>query len=138
MTNRVLAFNDSFTSATAPTGLGGGQEDYTIANNASGGALFTLDHTVNKSAFMNYELRRTSSLGTYLQTGQLMIAYNDTAWVLSQGAFEGDNMLVGTISNTEHVKLILNASSGVLTYDSGNLAGTGYAGTLKLDIVRIA
>lgn len=134
---RILSFSDSFTSATAPTGSGLVQEDYVIANNITGGALFTLNQATNKTAFIDYELIRTTSLGTFVQAGSLIMSY-DTSWVLTEGNYQGDEMIVAAISSTEHVKLILNSSTGVLTYDSGNMLGTSYVGTFKLNIVRIA
>ena len=134
---RVLNFSDGFTSTTAPTGAGGAQENYTIANNTVGGAILTLNYAINKTAFIDYELIRTTSLGTFAQAGSLIMAY-DTSWLLTEGNYQGDEMIVATISSTEHVKIILNSSTGVLTYDSGNMLGTGYSGTLKLNIVRIS
>lgn len=133
---RVITFSDGFTSASVPTGAGGMQEDYTIANNTTGGALVTFAQADNKTIFMDYELRRTSSGGTYLQSGRLIAAY-DGSWLLTEGAWMGDEMIVSTITSTEHVKLTLNSSTGALTYDSGNLAGTSYVGTLKINSVRI-
>jgi hypothetical protein len=135
MSSRTVAFADGFTSSTAPTGASG-QEDYTIANNTTGGTLFTLVQATNKSAFADYELRRTSSGGTFLQTGSIMMGH-DGAWTLTQGNYSGDEMLVDTISSTEHVVLSINSSTGAITYSSGNLSGTGYIGTLKLNITRV-
>lgn len=132
---RVISFADGFTSASVPTGGGSVIESYTIANNATSSALFTLDSSTNKSAFADYELRRETSLGVFIQTGSIIFA-NDGAWSLSFGNYSGDDMIVDTISNTEHVKLSLNSGTGELTYDSGNMSGTGYVGTLKLNIVR--
>src|SRR6186997_3358005 len=111
MTNRVLNFSDSFTSASAPTGIGSTQEDYTISNNATAGALFTTAHATNKTVFIDYELRRSSTFGTFVQAGSLIFSY-DGAWTLSEGNYYGDEMLVTTIASTEHVKLILNSSTG--------------------------
>jgi len=134
---RVLNFSDGFTSTTAPTGAGGAQENYTIANNASGSSILTLSSATTKTAFIDYELIRVTSLGTFAQAGTLIAAY-DTSWLLTEGNYQGDEMLVSAITNTEHVKLILNSSTGVLTYNSGNMSGTGYIGTFKINIVRIA
>lgn len=135
MSNRVISFSDGFSSASAPTGISG-QEDYTIANNITSGAILTLDKTIEKVAFVDYELRRSSSGGVYLQAGSLIMAY-DGAWSLSEGNYTGDDMLVSAITSTEHVKLSINSVTGALTYDSGNLAGTSYSGTFKINITRI-
>lgn len=134
---RSLYFSDSFTSTTAPTGLIGVQENYTITNNASNGALFTLDFTVNKTAFIDYELIRKTSGGTFVQAGSLIFSY-DTAWAKSEGNYQGDEIIVDAITSTEHVVFSINSSTGVITYNSGNMAGTSYVGTFKLNIMRIA
>lgn len=136
MSNRVINFSDSFTSASAPsTTLA--IETYTIANNTTGGAVLTLAQATNKSAFVNYELRRETSGGVFIQTGSLMAIY-DGAWSLSLGNFTGDDMLATSITSTEHVILAINSATGAITYDSGNMIGTGYVGTLKISITRIA
>lgn len=136
MSSRVIEFADGFTSATAPTGAGSVIENYTIANSTTGGAILTLDSSTSKSAFVDYELRRSTSLGVFIQTGSLICTY-DGAWAISYGNYMGDEILVDTLANTEHVKFYLNSSTGALTYDSGNMSGTSYSGTFKLNIVRI-
>jgi len=133
---RVLSFSDGFTSASAPAGTAI-QESYTIANNTTTGAILTLAQATNKSMFADYELRRVDSGGTFIQSGSFMMNY-DGAWTMTYGNYQGDEMLVSTIANTEHVKLTLNSSTGILTYDSGNMVGTGYVGTLKLSAIRIS
>lgn len=133
---RVISFADGFTSATAPTGAGSVIESYTIANNTTGGSIVTLDNTSTKSVFADYELRRSTSLGVFIQSGSLIFSY-DGAWALSFGNYMGDEMFIDTIASTEHVKLMINSSTGAITFDSGNMSGTGYTGTLKLNIVRI-
>ena len=133
---RVLNFSDGFTSTTAPTGAGGAQENYTISNNTTAGILFTTDYTTNRTVFFDYELKRQTSLGIFVQAGSSIMSY-DTSWALTQGNYQGDEIIVDTISSTEHVKLILNSSTGALTYDSGNMTGTSYVGTFKITITRI-
>lgn len=135
--SNVVNFADGFTSASAPTGAGSVLESYVINNNDTGELLFTLDSTATKSAFVDYELRRSTSLGVFIQTGSMIFAY-DGAWSVSYGNYSGDEIIVDTITSTEHVKLTLNTGTGALTYDSGNMSGTSYSGTFKLNIVRIA
>lgn len=137
MSARVITFSDGFTSASSPTGAGEVQENYTIANNTTGGSILTLDSSTNKTAFFDYELRRSTSLGTFIQAGSIICNY-DGAWSISYGNYMGDEMIVDTIANTEHVKFYLNSSTGALTYDSGNMSGTSYSGTFKISIARIA
>jgi hypothetical protein len=132
----IVSFADGFTSASSPTVVGGVQEDYTISNNTTGGAVATLSSSSTKAVFADYELRRVTSLGTFQQTGGVIFSY-DTSWSLSFGNYMGDEMFVDTIASTEHVKLMINSSTGAITYDSGNMSGTGYVGTLKLNISRM-
>ena len=118
------------------TGAGSVIEAYTIANNTTSGAILTLNSSTSKSAFADYELRRSTSLGVFIQTGSIIFNY-DGSWSMSFGNYSGDEMIVDTISSTEHVKLTLNSGTGALTFDSGNMSGTSYSGTLKLNLVRI-
>lgn len=137
MSNRIVAFNDSFTSATAPDVAGQSQENYTIANNAALATIFTLTSTINKTAFADYELIRKDSIGTFAQTGSIIFSY-DTQWTMSFGNFHGDEMIVDSIVNSSDVTLSINSSTGVVSYTSGNMVGTSYSGSLKLSIVRIS
>lgn len=136
MSNRIITFADGFSSASAPSTVVA-IETYTIANNTTSGAIFTLSQAVNKSASFNYELRRVDSLGTFIQAGSGIVSY-DGAWTLSFGNYQGDEILVDILANPEHVKLAINSSTGAITYDSGNMIGTGYIGTLKISITRMA
>ena len=71
---RVIAFADGFSSPSGPTGAGSVIETYTIANNTTGGAILTLDSSTSKSAFADYELRRSTSLGVFIQTGSIIFS----------------------------------------------------------------
>jgi hypothetical protein len=136
--SRVVNFADGFSSASAPTGSGGAQENYTINNSASSQALFTLSSLTTKTVFSDYELIRSSSLGEFKQDGSLVFRYSDGAWAITYGNYSGDEMLVDTIVNNEHCLLVINSSTGAVTISSGTLGGTSYVGTLKLNNVRIA
>lgn len=136
MSNRVITFSDGFTSTTAPIIGGAPQSTYTIANNTAGGSLFIQDYTLSRTVFIDYELIRTTSLGTFVQTGSLILHYS-TAWSLSEGNYSGDEMIVSSILNNEHIKVSLNLVTGALTYDSGNMLGTGYVGTFKLIVTKV-
>jgi hypothetical protein len=136
MSSRVITFSDGFTAASAPTGSSGGVESYLITNNATAGVISTLAQVDGKSVFADYEIRRETSLGVFIQSGSIIFAY-DGAWSLSFGNYMGDEIFVDTIANTEHVKLMINSATGAITYDSGNMSGTGYTGTFKLNIVRV-
>ena len=136
MSSRVINFADGFTAASAPTGSSGGVESYIITNNVTAGAISTLEQMDGKSVFADYEIRRETSLGVFIQSGSMILSY-DNAWSLSFGNYMGDEIFIDTIVNTEHVKLMINSATGEITYDSGNMSGTSYVGTFKLNIVRV-
>lgn len=139
MSARLVSFADGFTSASAPSIAGGVQEDYLIPNNTNGISILTLDKTKNVTAFVNYELIRKTDLSYFKQEGSFIMAYDGTAWLLTEGNFQGVSMInVDGVVLPQDVRLILNPSTGVLTANSGNIAGSDYVGTFKLDIVRIA
>lgn len=126
---RVVNFSDGFTSTTPPTGIGSAQEDYIILNNVTNGPLFTMNHAVNKTAFADFELIR----GAFHQSGSMIIAY-DGAWSITFGNFSGDDMINDPILSAEQISIHIDAVSGLISYDSGDLT----AGTLKLNITRVA
>jgi hypothetical protein len=136
---RLVTFADGFTSASAPSIAGGVQEDYLIPNNTVGAAILTMDKTKNLTAFVEYELIRKTNLSYFKQEGSFIMAYDGTAWLLTEGNFQGHSMInVDGVVDPKDVQLVLDPSTGVLTANSGNIAGTDYEGTFKLDIVRIA
>jgi hypothetical protein len=137
---RIISFSDGFTSSTAPILAGGSLfEEYTILNATLGGTLFTIDSSLYKTAFVDYELIREDSGNTYIQQGSFILAYDSTTWAIVPGNFTGVDMLRDTTESiTNPYEIILDISSlGVLTYDSGNM-GVSYVGTLKLNITRVA
>ena len=133
---RIVTFADGFSSASVPSGASAQQENFTIANNTTSGAILTLDKNTEKSAFFSFELRRSDSLGSFSQLGVMQAVYN-SSWSLSFGNFSGDDLVQDTITSPEHVKFSINATTGAITYDSGNMTGTGYSGTFKAYISRI-
>lgn len=139
MSSRILSFADGFTSVSAPAVSGAIQENFTILNNHTAGSILTLDSSINKTAFVNYELIRKTDDFYYKQEGSLIMAFNGTSWLLTEGNFQGDSLVnVEGVVNPQDLYLILNPSTGALTYNSGNLTGANYSGTLKLDITRIS
>lgn len=137
---RVINFSDGFTSSTMPTLAGGSLfEEYAILNATLGGALFTIDSSLYKTAFVDYELIREDSGDTYIQQGSFILAYDSAVWAIVPGNFTGVDMLRDTTESIANpYEIILDISSlGVLTYDSGNM-GVSYVGTLKLNITRVA
>lgn len=136
---RIVNFADGFTSATAPQVAGAVQENYIILNNELTGTLFTLDSSLNKTAFVNYELIRKNDLESYTQNGSLIMAFDGTSWLLTEGNFQGNSMITQEFT-TDPLSLILTLDTvtGALTYSSGNMIGANYIGTFKLNIVRIS
>ena len=134
--SRILTFADGFTSASAPTGAGSIQENYTITNNTTGGALFTLNSATVTTAFADYEIHREDAIESYSQSGSIIMIFNGS-WELSFGNYSGHDIFSDTIVTTENVKLMINSSTGAVIFDSGNMSGGSYIGTLKLNIVRI-
>jgi hypothetical protein len=131
---RVVTFADGFSSVSPPQTVVA-VEQYNILNNTTLGSILTLNSTFYKSVFFDYELRRSSSLGTFLQAGSAIASYNGS-WSLSFGNFQGDDIIKSIPSLPEEVNIQLNSVTGELKYDSLNMTGTGYTGTLKLSIVR--
>lgn len=139
MSSRVITFADGFTSVSAPSVSGGVQENYTIANNQTAGAILTLNSTINKTAFVEYELIRKTDSFYFKQSGSLIMAFDGTSWSLTEGNFQGDSLInVTGVIDPQDLYLIFNPSTGALTYDSGNISGASYLGTFKLNILRIA
>ena len=138
---RVLSFADGFTSSSEPTLIGGSiLEVITIANSATSGAFFTINSAQYKTYFADYEIRRADVSNVYIQSGSLIFINNGTSWSIVPGNYTGTSMLVDpvdSIVNPYDVKLTINPSTGVITYDSGTM-GASYSGTFKLNTIRIA
>lgn len=136
----VLQFADGFTSSTAPTLSGGSLlETFTIGNTITSGSLLAVDKTLYKTYFADYELRREDVSNKYIQSGSVVFINDGTNWSISWGVFTGTDMMRDSsesVANSYDVKLSINASTGVITYNSGTMGGT-YLGTLKLNITRI-
>lgn len=134
-----MQFADSFTSASQPTIEGGSQEDYLILNNQSSGqTIFTVDGSVYKSVFANYELSRTDSLNEFRQAGSFIMSFDGTLWTLNLGSYQGSDLISDTLTSSQNITLTPSTSLGVgsLQYTSGNM-GAGYVGTLKIIITRV-
>ncbi len=136
---RVVDFVDSFSSATAPTTYGGTQENYLILNNqAVALALFTIDASDFKSAFISFELERTDISNEYRQVGHIVLDYDGANWNFNLGNYQGDSIINDTLANIYNIVLSITTSVGVgsLKYTSGNMS-TSYSGNMKIFITRI-
>lgn len=141
---RIVSFIDSMSSVSVPLVTGGSQEDYTIANNQVAAAtIFTVDSASYKSAFFSFELFRSETVlavtTSFLQAGTGILSFNGTAWELSIGNYQGDDLIQDALTTDETITLSVSTASGVgsLQYTSGNMLAV-YAGEIKMFITRIA
>lgn len=134
---RIVSFNDSFTSASAPSVAGGSQENYVLLNNQTSVDITDLifDSLLYKSAFIDAEIIRTGS-SIFTQAISIQLYYDGTTWSLTTGNSSGDDILNPTITSDEMISLFID-SSGQISYSSGDLSGH-VSTTLKLSIVRIS
>lgn len=144
---RVVDFADGFYSASAPVVTGGQQERFEILNNAnnesledSNGNLFEIDSIEYLSAFINYELVREDDSDSFIQSGQMQMVCVDGVWQLTFGNYDGDRMLLDSVSSPQDVSFAVTNNSGVggISYSSGDMTGTDYEGVLRMSITRIA
>ena len=134
----ILGFADGFTSSTAPVFAGGGLiESLPITNNATSASLITFNKAIYKTIFAEYELLRSDVGGVYIQQGTMIFANDGTNWSLQLGNYVGVDMIAESIVTPEQIIISINATTGVVTYNSGNM-GASYVGSLKLNITRIA
>jgi len=134
MSSRIIQFADGFTSATAPSGVNGVIETYSIANNGGATTIATYDNADFKTVISTYELFRSTSLGSFKQEGSVTFTYVSGSWLINYGNYSGNEMIVDSIVNTEHITLSFSGNN--LRYTSGNMAGTSYTGSFKLSSTR--
>jgi hypothetical protein len=136
---RLVSFADGFTSASSPTVTGSEQETYVLANNTASATNITgflLSSSECKSAFGDFEIERVDSLNEYRMAGSFIAYYDGSAWAVDFGSFSGDNLLVDSITNTSHVILTIT-SAGQLQFQTGNMAGTGYVGKIRVSLTKV-
>lgn len=135
---RIVTFADSFVSATEPSLEGINQEDYVIQNNVIDQALFTINQSVYKSAFFDYEIIRSDDSGTYSEVGRFQFLYDNGSWQYAKGIAAGEEVISSEIVEPYNVVFSFSTLAGVGTfkYSSGNM-GLNYSGTLKISISRI-
>ena len=133
---RIVTFADGFTSSSAPSVSGAQQEIYPLLNNQSttpvAGLIFASSGV--KSFFASFELERLGTI-SYRQAGQMQASFNGT-WTLTFGNYSGDSIIDDTLSATKSIVLTIDATTGQLSYSSGNLAGHT-ASNLRIVITRI-
>lgn len=136
---RIVTFADGFVSASEPPVEIQEPEVYSISNNSSGN-IFSINLTTYKSAFAEYQLTRKTNLGEFIQIGKLSIFHDGANWNMAFGVYNGNDLIVPDIESPEQVKLTISTIGGIgtLSYESGNMTGTNYAGSLKLFITRIS
>ena len=134
---RIVSFADSFTSASAPVISGADQENYILLNNQAvtniAGLIF--DSSAYKSVFFNYEVERIGST-IYRQTGSFIAAFNGT-WGISFGNYQGDQIIDDSLVVPQNITLSINASTGQISYSSGNQPGHT-SSKIKLYIIKVS
>lgn len=135
---RVLTFADGFISTIPPETSGIAQESYNILNDQTDTNLFTIDSTQYKSAFIDFELTRSTSSESYIQTGSIVFYFDGTDWQLITGLTQNDDIISSSLDEAYNVSFSFtnDAGIGTLKYSSGNMVGT-YQGKLKLLITRV-
>ncbi len=135
---RIVTFADSFVSATEPSLEGINQEDYVIQNAAVNQTLFTIDESVYKSAFFDFEIIRSDDSDAYAEVGRFQLLYDGINWNFAQGISTGSQVINSEIDESYNVVFSMTTLSGVgsLKYSSGTM-GANYSGTLKISISRI-
>lgn len=135
---RVLTFADGFVSTSPPDVEGRDQESYNILNNQTNTTLFSIDSTQYKSAFIDFELSRSDSLGSYVQAGSITLFYDGTNWLFSVGITQNDEIISESLDEPYNVVFSFTNSLGVgtLKYSSGNM-GASYTGKLRTLITRV-
>lgn len=134
---RVVTFADGFVSTTPPVIEGEVRETYTLLNNQSSSTAISgliINSAEFKSAFINYEIERIGT-STYRQVGSFIAAFNGT-WSLTFGNYQGDQIINDTLVNPENITLTINASTGQVSYTSGNQVGHT-SSKLKIYITRV-
>ena len=122
----LTSWMDAITDVAAGiTGVGDIlQTSVTIANNTASAtnlAAFTFDPGTVRGAEITYAIYRNTSASELAEFGKIYLVFKTVAgtWDLSQ-TFAGSSGVTLTIT-----------SLGQMQYTSTNMAGTGYAGTIK-------
>lgn len=134
---RVVTFADGFVSTTPPVLEGEVSESYTLLNNQSSPANISgliINSADYKSAFVNYEIERIGTT-TYRQVGSFIAVYNGT-WSITFGNFQGNEVIADSLVNPENITISINASTGQVSYTSGNQAGHT-SSKLKIYITKV-
>lgn len=132
---RVVTFADGFVSTAPPVIEGVFQQDEDLLNNVSDQQLITIEDDY-RSAFIDFEISRSDSFGSFAETGRLTLVFKDGLWNFALGLTQGDE-IIGS-SNPEGVSFSIENSAGVgiLKYTSGNM-GSSYFGKIKLIITKV-
>jgi hypothetical protein len=135
---RIINFADGFTSATEPSIEGLDQENYVIANNAVSTELFTINASVYKSAFFNFELIRSDDTNSYIESGEFKVLFYEGQWNIVKSISIGHEMFSSSIDEAFNVQIYMDTTGdvGSIKYNSGEM-GNNYSGSLKISISRI-
>jgi hypothetical protein len=133
---RVTAgwFNDIKTWVQGLYGAGAIEEtSFTIANNQSGAASVTgllFSSASYRSAEVDYEIsRKTDTASSEVRCiGKMKLVYRaeSSSWEIIGDSFDGDDIAGVACGVTFTV-----TAAGQVQYESSNIAGSNYAGTIK-------
>jgi hypothetical protein len=132
---RVISFADGFTSSSAPTISSGSEESFTLNNNQAATNI-GIDLSGYRAAFVNYSIRRSDTVTTVEQSGDIVFHYDGAAWNIERGNYVGDSVLADSIVNTYDV--VLSMSGTNVRYATGNMVGGTHTCTIKMEIVRLS
>lgn len=136
---RIVQFPDGFVSAAAPQITGSSTQENFIIENGLTESFFTIDSSLFKSAFFDYEIEREDSNGSFRQVGSFIMHFDGIDWKLEFGNFQGSELITDTIVNEQDILLNVSTTLGVgsLEYTSGYMLGLAYSGKIKLLITRV-
>lgn len=134
---RVVTFADGFVSTTPPVIEGEVRETYTLLNNQSSPVNISgliINSAEFKSAFINFEIERIG-VSTYRQVGSFIAAYNGS-WSITFGNYQGDQIINDSLVVPQNITLSIDASTGQVSYTSGNQTGHT-SSKLKIYITKV-
>ena len=114
-------------------GEGGTQKTASIANNQGSnlglGADFTFDKSTVKGVQIQYDLERVTDTQNVQESGVVYLTHDisDDTWRISQQSFV----------DISGVDFFINASTGELEYQSDDLTGANYSGSLRAVVTEI-
>jgi hypothetical protein len=132
---RVVTFADGFISTSPPPLEGAYQQSEDVLNGAVDQDLLTIEDNY-RSTFIDFEISRSDSLGSFAETGRIVMVFKDGLWDFAVGLTQGDEIV--NSSNPEGLSFSVqnDSGSGILKYSTGTM-GSSYEGKIKLIITKV-